>query len=48
MAGFELNLGAKMNAITGVANASQVGDLVGITYVNEAEGGGTSVFTLGS
>jgi hypothetical protein len=48
MAGFELNLGAKMNSTTGVANATQVGDLVGITYVNENEGGGTSVFTLGS
>ena len=48
MAGFELNLGAKMHSTTGVANATQVGDLVGITYVNENEGGGTSVFTLGS
>ena len=48
MAAFEAQLAGKMSAITGVANASQVGDIFGVTYVNEAEGGGTSVFTLGS
>ena len=48
MATFETHAGAKMNALTGAPNAGFDDDIVLITYVNDAAGGGTSVFNLGS
>jgi len=48
MAGFELNMAAKFNAYNTAPNAGQAGDIYRIYYVNENEGGGVSVFHLGS
>ena len=48
MALFETHAAAKMNAVTGVANAGFHGDIKSILYLNDALLGGVSVFNLGS
>ena len=48
MATFETHMAAKFNAFNTAPNASQAGDFYMIYYVNENEGGGVSVFHLGS
>ena len=49
LATFEVHMAAKMNAVTGVGNPGNQGDIFSITnYVNDAAGGGVSVFNLGS
>ena len=48
MATFELHTASKMNAVTGAPGAGFGEDIVSITYLNAAAGGGVSVFNLGS
>ena len=49
LATFQTHLAAKMNAVTGVGNAGNQGDIFSISnYVNGNAGGGVSVFSLGS
>jgi len=49
LATFQTHLAAKMNAVTGVGNAGNQGDIFSISnYVNGNPGGGVSVFSLGS
>ena len=48
MATFETHMAAKFNAYNTAPNATQAGDFYMIYYVNEDEGGGISVFHLGS
>ena len=49
LATFQTHLAAKMNAVTGAANAGNQGDIFSISnYVNGNPGGGVSVFGLGS
>jgi hypothetical protein len=49
LASFETHMALKMNAVTGVGNPGNQGDIFSITnYLNAAAGGGVSVFSLGS
>ena len=48
MSNFEVHAASKMNALTGAPGAGFNDDIVTITYLNAAAGGGVSVFSLGS
>ena len=48
MAAFETHMAARFNATTGAPKAETAGDIFRIFYVNDAEGGGVSVFHMGS
>ena len=48
MSNFEVHAASKMNALTGAPGAGFNDDIVTITYLNAAAGGGVSIFSLGS
>ena len=48
MAGFERWMNARFSAITGAPTDGFWGDIQKVTYANAAEGGGVSVFNLGT